>query len=186
MYYQPTRPEPDQPRFWVREIVALTTDAYLNLLLYIVRHDLPREIAINAAPDDPFYSLVDDARHVKVEESYDLMNRIVDVEGASKLRPPADPTLETNFTMAISDRSAPWNEATWHVSQSGGEVQVEKTESQPDLTLSSTTLAPLYNGFLTASAAAFAGRVQVDNEAALAKADAFFSTLHPPFCSDGF
>ncbi|MCH7699670.1 MAG: GNAT family N-acetyltransferase [Chloroflexi bacterium] len=186
VYVQATRADADMPRFWVREIVALTTDAYLNLLLYILRHDLPSEIAINAAPDDPFYSLVDDARHVKVEEHYDLMNRIVDVEAALKLRPPANPELEVDFTMEITDRTAPWNEATWRVRQAGGEVQVEKTNQQADLSLSSTTLAPLYNGFLSASAAAFAGRVRAESERSLVEADAFFSTLYPPFCADGF
>jgi predicted acetyltransferase len=170
----------------VREIVALTTDAYLNLLLYIVRHDLPREIAINAAPDDPFISLVDDARHVKIEEGYDLMNRIVDVEAALKVRPPANPELDAEFTIKLSDRSAPWNEGTWLVKQANGEVEVEKTDGEANLTMSTTTLAPLYNGFLTPTAAAFVGRVEADSEKSLAIADAFFATLYPPFCSDGF
>ena len=52
--------------------------------------------------------------------------------------------------------------------------------------MSTTTLAPLYNGFLTPTAAAFAGRVEADSEESLAIADAFFATLYPPFCSDGF
>ena len=186
VYVQPARPQEDMAQFWVREIVALTTDAYLNLLLYIVRHDLPREIAINAAPDDPFLSLVEDARHVKIEERYDLMNRIVDVEAALKLRPPANRDLELEFTIQLSDRSAPWNEGTWLVKQANGEVAVEKTDGEPNLTMSTTTLAPLYNGFLTPTAAAFAGRVEADSEESLAIADAFFATLYPPFCSDGF
>ncbi|MCI0855261.1 MAG: GNAT family N-acetyltransferase [Chloroflexi bacterium] len=186
VYVQPARPQEDMAQFWVREIVALTTDAYLNLLLYIVRHDLPREIAINAAPDDPFLSLVEDARHVKIKEGYDLMNRIVDVEAALKLRPPAHPELELEFTIQLSDRSAPWNEGTWLVKQANGEVAVEKTDGEPNLTMSTTTLAPLYNGFLTPTAAAFAGRIEADSEESLAIADAFFATLHPPFCSDGF
>ena len=186
VYVQPARPQEDMAQFWVREIVALTTDAYLNLLLYIVRHDLPREIAINAAPDDPFLSLVEDARHVKIEERYDLMNRIVDVEAALKLRPPANRDLELEFTIQLSDRSAPWNEGTWLVKQANGEVAVEQTDREPNLTMSTTTLAPLYNGFLTPTAAAFAGRIEADSEESLAIADAFFATLYPPFCSDGF
>ena len=186
VYYQPQRPQANEPQFWIREVVALTTDAYLNLLLYIVRHDLPREIAFNAAPDDPFYSLVDDARHVKIEEGYDLMNRVVDAEAALKVRPPASPELDLEFTLRLSDRSAPWNEGTWLVKQANGEVAVEKTDSEPNLTMSTTTLAPIYNAFITPTAAAFAGRVEADSEAALATADAFFATLHPPFCSDGF
>jgi predicted acetyltransferase len=122
VYFQPTRVEADASPFWIREIIALTTDAYLNLLLYIIRHDLPREIAFAAAPDDPFYSLVDDARHVKVEEHYDLMNRIGDVEAALRLRPSANPEVDLGFTLQLSDRAAPWNEGTWLVKQANGEV----------------------------------------------------------------
>lgn len=191
VYVQMQRPEVDAegnsfPSFWVRELVALTTDAYINLLLFILRHDLPAKIGLNAALDDPFYSVVQDARHVQVTEEYDLMNRIVDVEAALRQRPTAKPDLDCAFTMRLEDRAAPWNEGIWSVRQSGGEIEVEKTEAAPDLTLSTTTLSPLYNGFLSPSAAAFAGRVEAESEEALAQADAFFATLYPPFCSDGF
>jgi predicted acetyltransferase len=54
VYYQSTRHDPDRPQFWVRELVALSTDAYLNLVLFLLRHDLPREIVWAAPPDDPF------------------------------------------------------------------------------------------------------------------------------------
>jgi len=190
-YMQMQRSETDGegnafPAFWVRELVALTTDAYINLVLFILRHDLPRKIGLNAAPDDPFLSLVHDARHLRITEGYDLMNRIVDVETALSRRPTANPDLECAFTLKLEDRAAPWNEGTWSVQQSGGEVQVEKTDAAPDLTLSTTTLAPIYNAFITPSAAAFAGRVEAASEDALKAADRFFSTLHPPHCSDGF
>jgi hypothetical protein len=65
-------------------------------------------------------------------------------------------------------------------------VNVEKATGEPDLSLSATTLAPLYNGFLSPSGAALAGRVTARSEEALATADALFATLYPPFCADGF
>jgi predicted acetyltransferase len=191
VYYQGQRPEIDGegnevPSFWVRELVALTRDAYINLLQFILRHDLPREIGLNAAPDDPFLSLVHDARHVRVREGFDVMNRIVDVETALKQRPSADPDLDCSFTMRFEDRAAPWNEGTWQVTQSDGRVQVEKTDASPDMTLSTTTLSPLFNGFLTPTAAAFIGRLECEDEDTLKAADRFFATLYPPYCSDGF
>ena len=191
VYYQPRQPEPDMgraggARFWVREIVALTTDAYLNLILYLLRHDLPEEIMWTAPSDDPFMSLVDDARHLKVAEGYDLMVRICDVEMALKQRAPAHPERAVSLTLEISDSSAPWNEGTWRIDSADGVTNVEKTNDEADLTLSATTLAPLFNGFLSPTAAALTGRVTARNEEVLAEADAFFATLHPPFCSDGF
>ncbi|MCH8327193.1 MAG: GNAT family N-acetyltransferase, partial [Candidatus Marinimicrobia bacterium] len=91
VYQQPAAPDrgPDGARFFVRELVALTRDAYLNLILYILRHDLPPKITWEAPPDDPFLSLVADATKLKVVEQYDLLLRICDVEAALRMRPPA-------------------------------------------------------------------------------------------------
>ena len=186
VYAQPTRPDGDPPAFWVRELVALSSDAYLNLILYVLRHDLPQQITWSAPPYDPFLSLIDDAAKVKVEEEYDLMLRICDVEGAFKLRPPAYPEHPLSLTVQVTDSSAPWNEGTWRIEAADGAAQVEKVSGEADLTLSATTLAPLYNGFLSPSGAALAGRVAARSEEALASADAFFATLYPPFCADGF
>lgn len=186
VYHQPTQRDPDTPVFLVRELVALTTDAYLNLIQYVLRHDLPPEITWVAPPYDPFRSLVDDATKLTVREWYDLMLRVCDVEAALKLRPPGNPERPLSLTLQVSDRSAPWNEGTWHVEVEDGAVGVEKTAGEPDLTLSATTLAPLFNGFISPTSAALAGRVTARNEEALAAGDAFFATLYPPFCADGF
>ena len=67
-----------------------------------------------------------------------------------------------------------------------GEAQVEKASGEADLTLSATVLAPVFNGYLSPSAAALAGLVRARDEDALARADAMFAALHPPFCMDGF
>lgn len=187
VYYQPTSNdgESDPQRFWVRELVALSSDAYVNLINYILRHDLPREISMYAPPDDPFYSLVDDARHVKIAGEYDLMVRIADVEKALMARPPAD-ERSLALTLRLTDASAPWNEGVWRLESADGAVSVERADGEPDLTMSTTTLAPVYNGYLSPTAAAFAGRAEARNEEVLATADAFFATLHPPYCADGF
>lgn len=186
VYHQPTQRDPGTPAFLVRELVALTTDAYLNLILYLLRHDLPPEITWIAPPDDPFRSLVDDATKLKVEERYDLMLRVCDVEAALKLRTPAYPGSSPPLTFQVTDRSAPWNEGAWRMHVENGAVNVEKTDGEPDLTLSATTLAPLFNGFLSPTSAALAGRVTARNEEVLAAADALFATLYPPYCADGF
>ena len=187
VYHQPARPDFEPPGFWVRELVALSTDAYLNLILYMLRHDLPREITWNAPVYDPFLSLVDDATKVKVSEEYDVLLRICDVEGALKRRPAAYLGHPLALALQVTDSSASWNEGTWRIEMAeDGAVQVEKASGEVDLTLSATTLAPIYNGFLSPSAAALAGLVTARSEDALATADAFFATLYPPFCADGF
>lgn len=185
-YSQATQYDPDGAEFIVRELVALTTDAYLNLIMYVLRHDLPREIIWVAPPDDPFFSLVDDTRRVTVREEYDMLLRINDVEGALKVRSPAYPNHDIALTIGITDSSAPWNESTYHIEVRDGETNVEQTSTEPDLVLSATTLAPVFNGFLSPTNGALAGLIEARNDEVLAAADALFTTRYPPFCADGF
>ena len=190
VYAQPNRPDANSPvstfPFWVRELVALSSDAYLNLILYVLRHDLPPEITWSAPAYDPFLSLVDDASKVRLREEYDLLLRICDVEGALKLRPLAYPDHPLALTLQVTDSSAPWNEGTWRIEVADGATNVERASGEADLTLSATTLAPLFNGFLSPSGAALAGLASARDEESLATADALFATLYPPFCADGF
>jgi predicted acetyltransferase len=187
VFYQPTRIDyPDQDPFWVREITALTTDAYLNLVSYILRHDLPRKIVWGAAADDPFLLAVADATKVKVEAEYDVMLRIVDVEASLRMREPASPEKRIELSIGVRDASAPWNEGVWHVETAEDGVNVEKASGEPDISLSATTLAPVFNGYLSPTAGALAGLIQAKDDGALERADAFFATLYPPYCADGF
>ena len=187
VFVQVTNPQdPEDYNFWVRELVALSSDAYLNLVLYILRHDLPRETTWSASADDPFLSLVADATKVKVEEEYDLLLRLCDVEGALKLRPFANHEQPVSLTLQVSDGSAPWNEGVWRVEVADGATNVEKTSGEADLTLSATALAPIFNGYISASRAAQAGLITARDEQSLATADALFATSYPPFCADGF
>lgn len=188
IYHQPTPAQRNEflDSFWVRELVALTSDAYLNLIQYLARHDIVKAITWDAPTDDPFLSVIDDARHVKVAGRYDLLNRVCDVEQAMRQRPPAAGGQPLALTLEVRDDTAPWNEGRWRIEVAGGTVAVEKTEAQPDLTLTATTLAPLFNGYLSATATAFAGRIEVHDPDALATADAVFATSHPPYCADTF
>jgi predicted acetyltransferase len=186
VYQQPPGRDDEPGILPVRELVAVTTDAYLNLLLFLLRHDLKREIALRAPPDDPFLSLVNDATKVTVTDEWDVMLRICDVEAALRQRPPADRERSASFTLQVSDGSAPWNDGAWRVALAGGETSVERTDAEAGLSISAATLGPVYNGFLSPRGAALAGLAQVRNEEALDAAETFFATTHQPFCADGF
>jgi predicted acetyltransferase len=186
VYNQSLHPQPGWPPFLVRELYALTPDAYLNLIAFILRHDLPKEITWFVPQDDPFLSLVDDATRLKVGEEYDMMLRICDVEGALRQRAPAYPEHRVALTIGVTDTSASWNEGRWRVEVNADGVEVERTDADADLSLSATTLAPLFNGFLSPSAAALAGRVTARDENVLTDADAFFATLYRPYNADPF
>ena len=186
VYYQKRHWEDGFPPFWVRELVALTTDAYLNLIGHLLRHDLPEKIILPAPPDDPFLSVVTEAQRVKVEHEYDVMLRLVDVEAALRMRALAYPEHDLSFTMTLTDSSAPWNEGAYRIEVANGETSVERTSGEGDFSLSATVLAPLFSGYLSIRSAQLGGLVSVANQAALANAEAFFATMYAPFCSDMF
>jgi len=187
VYYQPTQAGEDwPPAFWVRELVAISRDAYLNLISHLLRHDLPREIVWNAPPDDPFRTAIVDAGRLTVREDYDVMLRICDVEQALRQRPPANAERPLELTMRVTDSSAAWNDGTWRVEIADGAVEVERVEGEADIELSATTLAPVFNGFLSPTQGALAGLIRARSEEALSTADALFAVLYRPFCADGF
>jgi predicted acetyltransferase len=186
VYYQRRGYDEFMPPFYVRELVALTQDAYLNLLLYITRHDLPQQITFAAAPDDPFCSLVSETQRIKIEHEYDVMLRICDVEAALRVRALAYPQHNLSLTLALTDGAAPWNEGTYRIEVADGRTSVERASGTADLSLSTTTLAPVFNGYLSVRSAAIAGLAHVHNETAVGAAESFFAALYPPFCADGF
>jgi predicted acetyltransferase len=186
VYFQKRHWEEGYPPFWVRELVALTSDAYLNLIAHLLRHDLPREIILPAAPDDPFLSVVSEAQRVKVESEYDVMLRIVDVEQALRTRALAHPGHDLSFTLSLTDASAPWNDGIYRVEVADGRTNVDRVTGEGDLAVSATVLAPLFNGYLSLPSARLAGLVDARNDAALADAEAFFAVLYAPFCGDMF
>jgi predicted acetyltransferase len=175
----------DQRQLIVRELVALTGDAYLHLAQIPLRHDLAQEVRMAAAPDDPFCALVENAEKLKVEEGYGLLLRVVDVAAALSVRPPGADHVEP-FTFALADPSAPWNEGTWRIEAAEGQASIERVDAEPDLSLDAPALAQLFSGYLTPSNAALVGLIEVQRPEALAAADRLFATAYPPFCADVF
>ncbi len=182
---QPTTGQ-DAGQVWTREFAALTSDAYLNLLAYLASHDIHSEIVVNAPSDDPLQLLFADTERLTVRQSYTVLLRLVDVEAALRARPLAAPDIEADFTIAVSDASAPWNEGAYHVRAMEGAVEVERVGGDAALSIDARFLAPVYNGYITPPAAAAAGLLRSSNSDALLQAEAFFAVTHKPYFPDRF
>lgn len=176
----------NESKIYVQELVALTSDAYLNLLLYIGRHDIHREVSIRAGVEDPFLNLIEDGERVETKSEYSVLVRVVDLERAIELRPPVDPEENLDFTLEVRDSSAPWNEGVWRLTQTEGRASAERTDAPARLSVTATALAPLFNGYLKPSRAAKTGLLQAHDESALAQADRFFAVHQRPHFLDGF
>jgi predicted acetyltransferase len=170
---------------FVRDMVALTPDAYLGLWQHLLAHDIAQRIVVHVPLHDPFSDLVVDPWKVEVQRAEGAMIRIVDVEQALALRPYCG-RGGVCFTMRVIDSSAPWNDGVWRVEADQGRMQAERTEAEADIELSANFLAPLFTGFIRPDQAAEVGMLKVHREQALAQAQEAFAVSHPPYCDDFF
>ena len=170
---------------FVREMVALTPDAYLGLWQHLLAHDIAHRIVVHAPLHDPLADLVVDPWKLEVQRGEGAMIRIVDVEQALALRPYCG-RGSVSFTMRVVDPSAPWNDGVWRVEADQGRMTAERTEADPDIELSVNFLAPLFTGFIRADQAAEVGMLKVNREQALAQAQEAFAVSYPPYCPDFF
>ena len=175
--------EPMRHELVVRDMVALTPDAYLGLWQYLAAHDIAVRIYAHAPPDDPLPHLVHDPSRIQVERWEGAMVRIVDVERALSQRPYAG-RRPVSFAMRIEDGAAPWNEGVWRVEAAEGRMEARQTADQPDVELSVNSLAPLFTGFVRADTAAATGMLRVRNPDALADVVEAFAVTYPPYCND--
>jgi predicted acetyltransferase len=185
LYLLPTS-GPDVNKVIVMELVALTGDAYLNLLAYFARHDINSEIVIYGASHDALPLLFADAERLEIKQEFSVMLRIVDFEAAMTSRPAARSDEACEIVLRIEDRDAPWNDGVWRAGIVEGKTWVERTTDEPEINLSARMLAPLFNGYIAPSRANQAGLVPDAPADALARADQVFATVEPPFFLDHF
>jgi len=184
--WAPTGPEPVAGHeLFVRDMVALTPDAYLGQWQHLLAHDIAQRIVVHVPLHDPFADLVVDPWKVEVQRAEGAMIRIVDVEQALALRPYCG-RGGVSFTMRVIDPSAPWNDGVWRVEADQGRMQAQRTEAEADMELSVNFLAPLFTGFIRPDQAAGVGMLKVNREQALAQAQEAFAVSHPPYCDDFF
>jgi predicted acetyltransferase len=181
----PDRPWPES-RLWVRELVTQDPQAYVALVNYLLAHDIHDRIEMSVPPDEPLLSLLDDPHRVRIEAWSSLMLRIVDAPAALRARGCSPEADGRRFTLAVRDRTLPWNEGAWRVEAKDNSLRVEPHGGAADLSLDATVLAPIFNGYLSVREAARSGLLEVGNDAALEAAAAVFSVSRPPFCLDYF
>lgn len=188
IYQQPTTPGPDFPvtDVNVRELIATSRDAYLNLLAYFGRHDIHHEITISVAPHDPILALFADSEKLEIRQNFAVLLRVVDFEAAMRARPATRGDDATELTLRLADDSAPWNEGTWRIGVAEGRTWVERATSEPEITLSARALAPLFNGYLSPSVAAWSGLTEAANDDAIERAARIFAVRCPPYFTDHF
>lgn len=188
IYQQPPRPnlEYELVSVLVRELIANSRDAYLNLLGYFGRHDIHYEVTIAGSPFDALPVLFADSEKLEIKQDWAVLLRIVDFEAAMRARPAARADESSELTLRLIDESAPWNDATWRIGVAEGKTWAERATGAAELTLSSNVLAPLFNGYLAPQTAWSAGLLESTGDDALDRAGRIFAVRRPPFFIDHF
>ncbi|WP_410646907.1 GNAT family N-acetyltransferase [Amycolatopsis sp. cmx-4-54] len=165
----------------VRELHAATPQAWAGLWRFLLSIDLVSAVAGRGRPlDEPLAELVTDPRAVNTTEVIDdLWLRLVDVLAALRARSygTAGPVV-----LEVRDKQLPDNDGRYVVGPDG----VERTTAEADLRLDVATLSSLYLGHGLFGDLALSGRVEVLDEAAVARADALFHTARTPWCGTFF
>jgi len=166
----------------IRDLVALSSNAYRSLWRFIASHDLVGSVQWHNAPlDDPASELFTEPRLLKMRDDEGFWFRVVDVAGALRQRGYSE---SGEIRIGIQDDPlTPWNGGTYLLNASPDGAEVSRSTGSPDILLSVKALASLYTGFRSAKILAGWGLLEGDR---IALADRIFSSPHLPHCPDHF
>lgn len=172
----------DAPAVLHVEDMATTTDTALaELLRFLLGVDLVGEVVLHSRPtDEPVELMLTDPRAASVSSSGDdLWVRLVDLPRALAARelPGAD-----RVVLEVDDPVLPGNAGRWSVSRDG----VIRTDEPTQVRAGVDAVAMMYLGTWRASALAAAGRLDVDDPAAVGALDRLFSARVQPWCGTFF
>lgn len=170
---------------WIRDFVALNSDAYLGLWQHMKTHDLAEKISGEFHPADPFRFVCDDPFAVSVHEPDGAMLRVVDVEAAFAQRPFVG-ARPASFTARIADPTLDWNDGTWRIEGGEGGMSAKRTDDAPDAEFDVNALAALFTGFMGPRVAVDTGFARLHRPEALAEMEQAFAVLDAPYCPDYF
>lgn len=160
----------------VRDLHAANPVAAAGLWRFLLSVDLVSAVHARHRPvDEPLAAMLTDHRHARtLDVEDDLWLRPVDVAAALDARTyrAAEPVV-----LAVTDRILAANTGHYEVGPDGA----RRTDAAADLALDVDTLGMLYLGQWSATALAQAGRVEVRDPAAVARADELFTTVTAPW-----
>jgi predicted acetyltransferase len=168
----------------VREVVALTPEAYRSLWRLLLSVDLTRSTEYwYAAVDEPLQYLVDEPRRLAGQVGDALWLRVVDLPAALAGRRYAAPV---DVVFEVTDALIPENAGRWRLTGDARSATCTRTDRPADLGCDISALGAAYLGGAALSTLAAAGRVAVPNPAALGPASLAFGWHRLPSATEVF
>ncbi|HUH16902.1 MAG TPA: sterol carrier protein domain-containing protein, partial [Methylomirabilota bacterium] len=164
----------------VNELLAANSRAHLDLWQYLLGIDLMGKLeAWNVAPDDPIILNAAEPRRLGIGVGDALWLRVVDVPAALAGRRYG---TDGRVVIEVTDGFCAWNEGRWTLRVEDGVPVAEPSTDAPDVACDVTDLAAAYLGAFSFTQLADAARVSELAPGGLARADALFRTVRPPWC----
>jgi predicted acetyltransferase len=166
-------------RLW--DLYGTTQEVRNDLWRFVLGIDLVSEIYCPSRPvDENVQLLLADPRKCETPNiDDDLWLRLVDVPAALAARTYGD---TEPVAISVNDKALPENSGTYLVSRDG----VSRTSEPAAFTVDVDVLAMMYLGTWKASDLAAAGRLEVADADALARADKLFASDTMAWCGTGF
>jgi predicted acetyltransferase len=172
---------PHGTRLVVTDLHAATAAVRNDLWRFVLGIDLVEEVYVDARPVDelPELLLVDPRKCRTAEYEDELWVRVVDVPEALAARSYGD---AEPVVIGVEDSFLPENSGTYGISPQGA----VRVNGEPQFVLDAESLAMIYFGAVRPSALAAAGRLQVNDQVALERADRLFAVEQTAWCGPFF
>jgi predicted acetyltransferase len=170
----------------VVDLVAATSDAYLELWQFLAAIDLVERVTWEEAPlDDPLTWALSDPRCSDSSDSRDMLwLRILDVVKSLEAR---HYQVDGRLVLAVLDPLG-LSAGTFALTVSGGEAAVERVDTgeEPDLTLDVSALSSIYLGAVCPVTLEAAGRIREHRQGAALQARGLFAVERATHCLTHF
>jgi predicted acetyltransferase len=170
----------------VVDLVAATSDAYLELWQFLAAIDLVERVTWEEAPlDDPLTWALSDPRCIDSSDSRDMLwLRILDVVKSLEAR---HYQVDGRLVLAVLDPLG-LSAGTFALTVSGGEAAVERVDTgeEPDLTLDVSALSSIYLGAVCPVTLEAAGRIREHRQGAALQARGLFAVERATHCLTHF
>jgi predicted acetyltransferase len=168
----------------VREVVAVTPEAYTELWRFLFSVDLTRTVVYwSAAIDEPLLHMVTEPRRLGAVVADSLWVRIADLPAALIARRYSTPL---NVVLQVDDRLLPENAGRWRLTADGDSVTCVPTDDDADLACDVADLGAAYLGGTALTSLAAAGRVRELVPGKLVAASTAFLAARAPSATEIF
>lgn len=152
--------EPFRSDIQVNELIWSSTEGLLGLFAFVGCFTSQYDNFYWLAPSSlNLQSLFHEPYDVRAETRPGGMSRVVDVEPLLKLLPA--PAGEGRVVLKVTDSFLSWNNGTFAVDWSGGELTVSREETEPDILCTVQQLAKLISGYSSLDGCELGGGLEV-------------------------